>query len=151
MTSGLPTERDFAPSGALDEQCAWRHFGGLTLEEAYGKFASAPESYQEDFMSMGGKAFAYYFPVIDRFLRATVEIPLAQRGDRQSWILPLCILSQFDGRNRKYVSKLKPSVLDLCEFMLAHLEHFADDWDEPLQIEDNGRKLQEYICQYETG
>ena len=77
MTSGLPTERDFAPSGALDEQCAWRHFGGLTLEEAYGKFASAPESY--------------------------------------------------------------------------HLEHFVDDWDEPLQMEDNWRKLQEYICQYETG
>lgn len=122
MTTPLPTEPDFAPSGALDERCAWRHFGGLTLEEAYGKFSSAPESYQEDFMFMGGKAFAYYFPVIDRFLRATVDIPITQRGDRQSWILPLCILSQFDGRNRKYVSRLKPSVLDLCEFMLAHLE-----------------------------
>lgn len=48
MATKLPKERDFDPyGGGLDEQCAWRNFGGLTLDEAYHKFESAPEVYQD--------------------------------------------------------------------------------------------------------
>ncbi len=59
-TNGLPTERDFDPyGGELDAQCAWKNFGGPTLDEAHAKFREHPECYREKLMAMGGKAFAY--------------------------------------------------------------------------------------------
>ena len=149
MVSNLPKEHDFDPhGGGLDEQCAWRNFGGLTLNEAHEKFSTAPEVYQEDFMFMGGKAFAFYYPVIDQFLRKTVTLAENERGDRKSWILPQCIRGQFDGANRRYVLALKSSVLDLCEFMLQNMEYFVDDWDDPSEIEQQWRALQEHVHQY---
>lgn len=67
----LPSRGDFDPGGwDLDAQCAWKHFGGRTLDHAYGVFSSNPLRHQEDFMWMGGVAFEYYFPVVDRYLRA---------------------------------------------------------------------------------
>lgn len=64
----LPSQSDFDPVGCdLDAQSAWQTFGGLGLAEAYAKFLQVPESYQEDFMFMGSRAFAYYFPVVDRY------------------------------------------------------------------------------------
>ncbi len=149
MVTKLPIERDFDPyGGGLDEQCAWKNFGGLTLDEAYLKFESAPEVYQEDFMFMGGKAFAFYFPVIDRFLRRTIELPEDECGDRQSWILPQCIFAQFDGANRRYVAPLKRSVVDLCDFMLQHMECFVDDWSDPKETESHWRRLRDHVSQY---
>lgn len=66
MTAALPTEKDFDPiGGSLDAQSAWKHFGGLTLEEVNRKFRENPFYYEEAFMWMGGKAFDFYFPVID--------------------------------------------------------------------------------------
>lgn len=147
MASDLPNERDFDPFGGVDEQCAWRHFGGLNLEEAYEKFANYPEIYQEDFMFMGGNAFAFYYPVIDRYLRMTIELPKEKRGDRQSWILPQCIRSQFEGTHRRDVAPLKQSVLDLCVFMLQHMEYFVGDWDDPAEIEKQWRLLQDHARQ----
>ena len=99
-------------------------------------------------MFMGGKAFAFYYPVIDQFLRKTLELPVDERGDRQSWILPKCIRGQFDGTNRRYVAGLKPSVLKLCDFILQHIEYFVDDWDDLSEIETNWRELQEHVLQY---
>ncbi|MEM9646820.1 MAG: hypothetical protein AAF989_17650, partial [Planctomycetota bacterium] len=85
MMSQLPSEHDFDPhQGDLDAQYAWKHFGALTLEEAFRRFRENPEIYQEDFMHMGGRAFAFYFPVLDCFLRETVVLPDDQLGDRQS-------------------------------------------------------------------
>jgi hypothetical protein len=68
--SPLPDARDFDPwDGNLDAFHAWKHFGGLSLVQAYKLFLENPVCWQEDFMFMGPKAFAYYFPVIDRYLR----------------------------------------------------------------------------------
>lgn len=146
MSASLPTELDFNPFHCdLDAQCAWKNFGGLTLDEAHAKFEKCPESYQEDFMFMGGKAFAYYYPVIDRFLRRTIEIPEDQRGDRQSWILPQCIKNQFEGHGNLYVRPLKDSVLDLCAFMIENIRLFADDWRDPAEIEIHWRELLELV------
>ena len=63
-------ESDFDPVGGdLDAQYAWKNFGELTLKQAYDLFLTNPIHYQEDFMFMGGTAFDYYFPVIDRYIR----------------------------------------------------------------------------------
>ena len=66
----LPDAADFDPWGRnLDARSAWKNFGGLSLSQAHEFFLENPLNYQEDFMFMGPKAFAYYFPVIDRYLR----------------------------------------------------------------------------------
>lgn len=146
MPSELPTERDFDPYGGdLDAQCAWKNLGGLTLDEAYNKFNECPEIYQEDFMFMGGRAFAYYFSVLDRFLRRTLEIPPEDRNDRQSWIIPQCIKSQFEGKNLPYVQHLRKPALELCEFMLRHIDEFTNDWDNGAEIEEQWRLLSEHL------
>ena len=97
--NSLPTERDFDPwSGDLDAQCAWRNFGGLTIEQAKAKFCENPLRYQEDFMFMGGKAFAYYFPVVEDYLRSIPDA--ASEDDHEAWILAHCIRNQFDRDER---------------------------------------------------
>jgi hypothetical protein len=82
----LPTERDFDPFGDLDARHAWRNFGGLSVSEALRKFRENPIHYQEDFLFMGGRAFVFYFPVLDAFLR---EFRLSeQEDDSQAAIIP---------------------------------------------------------------
>ena len=146
MSTELPNETDFDPyHGDLDAQCAWRNFGGLSLDEAFKRFEECPETYQEDFMFMGGKAFAFYFPVIDRFLRKTIELPEAQRGDRQSWILPQCIKNQVEGREFRHVLYLREPVLGLCDFMLNNIALFADDWTDLKEIEEQWHQLKRAV------
>jgi hypothetical protein len=127
----LPTERDFVPHDEdLDAQCAWQNFGGLTLDEANRKFREAPESYQEDFMFMGGKAFAFYYPVIDGFLRETPEIPEDERYDRRAWILAHCIANQFERSTLPHVRHLKNEILDLAGFVRRNIALFGESGDE---------------------
>ena len=143
MLEDLPIKRDFDPHGCgMDEHWAWRNFGGLTLKDACEKFETAPEIYQEDFMFMGTKAFVFYFPVIDRFLRKMVALNKTGQVDCQSWILPQCINTQFQCPRSKQLVLLKPSVLSLCEFMLDNIDKFKDDWNKPEEIELNWRNLQ---------
>ena len=149
MTPKLPAERDFDPHGCgLDEQCAWRNFGGLSLEEACEKFASAPEVYQEDFMFMGTRAFVFYYPVIEQFLRHAPTVSDDERGDCQSWILPQRIRMQFCETDRRLIGQLKPSVVSLCEFMLENMECFADDWCPPNEIEQQWLSLHDHVERY---
>jgi len=88
----LPTEQPFDPyDGDLDPQWAWKNFGGLTLEDAKVKFRKRPGIYQADFMAMGGKAFAFDYPVLDTHLRETGFVAPEDRDDRQAWVIPQCI------------------------------------------------------------
>lgn len=142
MLAELPNETDFDPYHCnLDAQCAWKNFGGLTLDEAFARFEKCPEAYQEDFMFMGGKAFAFYYPIIDRFLRRTIELPEDQRRDRQSWILPQCIKNQFEARELCHLQPLRPSVLSLCDFMLKNIDLFAGDWKDVTEIQTQWNTL----------
>jgi hypothetical protein len=138
----LPTERDFVPlDGDLDAQHAWRNFGGLTLEEAITKFREAPENHQEDFMFMGGRAFAFYFPVVEGFLR---EDPAFVGDDREAWILAHCILTQFSGMNLSDVIHLAPRALGLANFVLANVRQFGDP-DDQQRIQAAWRQLKDRI------
>lgn len=142
----LPTEQHFDPYGGdLDAQCAWRNFGGLTIEEAMVKFCEHPEIYQHDFMFMGGKAFAYYYPVIDSYLRETPLLPPEDRGDRETWILPKCIKNQFQGWNYPHVRHLKGSVLHLCDFVRKNLTLFGSDAAELNKIDEQWASLQKHL------
>jgi len=146
MSTDLPNATDFDPyHGDLDAQCAWRNFGGLTLRDASLKFEESPETYQEDFMFMGVRAFAFYYPVIDRFLRKTADLPEDQRGDRQSWILPQCIKYQLEGSEFGDLLRLKQPVLALCDFMLDNIDLFAGDWSDAGEIREQWLQLKQTV------
>lgn len=145
----LPGEREFDPQeGDLDAQVAWENFGGLNLQEAYRKFEQRPDVYQEDFMFMGGKAFAYYFPVLERYLMVT---PVWREDEETQWcqILGLgsAIQVQFTGDCLPEVKQLVPRVLPLIAHVKESIEvyvasghpyysdpeiygHVVEEWDD---------------------
>lgn len=74
MSKSLPTEADFSPNdGGLISQEAWKNFGGLSLDAAYERFCDRPYLYSQDFEFMGERAFAYYYDVLDRYVREAIE------------------------------------------------------------------------------
>lgn len=142
--SPLPSERDFDPHcGDLDAQYAWKNFGGLTLQQAITKFKERPDIYQEDFMFMGGKAFAFYFPVIEHYL---CTLPPVRDGYRtETWILAHCIEAQFDATTSDYVLPLARRVVALSKFVLRDLSRFGDDAREQKRISKAWEKLKRHI------
>ncbi|MDB5337269.1 MAG: hypothetical protein JWN70_2888 [Planctomycetaceae bacterium] len=142
----LPTERDFNPLGDnVDDQHAWKAFGGLTLDQARAKFLENPQYYQEDFMFMGGKAFAYYFPVIEEYLKSAPDgcNDDDSDGDHEAWILSHCIKQHFEGADLPHVRHLIPRVIALADFVQGNIGRFgyyeqerkrvADAWNELIQ------------------
>jgi hypothetical protein len=120
----LPTEVDFDPwGGNLDAQVAWKNFGGLTVDEAFAKFRTNASKYDEDFMFMGGKAFAYYFPVLERHLTSTFG---DEMGDHDAWRIAVCLSFQFEGGSPD-VLRFKGRVLELSSFVLKHIHRSSDD------------------------
>ncbi len=102
---------------------------------------------------MGGKAFAFYFPVVESFLR---EIPVPDEDDREAWILAHCLKQQFDeqqfaGENLPQVRHLAPRVLELAEYMLANIRLFVPrDLEEQRRIEDAWKMLKDHISKCGT-
>jgi hypothetical protein len=125
----LPTRDDFG--GGLDAASAWEDFGGKSLEEAYEHFCAVPESRQEDFMWMGERAFRFYYPVIDRYL-CSLD-PLSEDDwSRPAWILATCIQMHFDCHED--MSGLHESILSLCDYVAAHLDHYSLNSSEQAEI-----------------
>ncbi len=142
-TSALPTERDFDPfRGDLDAQCAWKNFGGLSIDQAKAKFCENPLNYQEDFMWMGGKAFAYYFPVIEDYLRSATDV---DDDDHEAWILSHCIQMQFDESNLSHVRHLAAQVIDLADFVRDNIRRFGADDNERKHVADAWAELVRHI------
>jgi hypothetical protein len=130
----MPTVKDFTctlkPEDDWDGFYAWKNFGGLTVDEAYQKFCQVPENYQEDFMFMGDAAFAFYFPVIDRYVREKepkiemegVEYPF----DGETHILASCIGNHI-GTKCPAVRALYAQIVSLCHFVLHAVNDVASD------------------------
>ncbi len=123
----IPEIKDFTevipPENDLDGFHAWQEFGGLNLAEAYTKFCSHPESYQEDFMFMGARAFLFYFPVIDRYIR---EIEGPDNGfDGEAWILACGIRNQFE-QDARLLAPIRDRAEQLCDFVLHGLSQLPD-------------------------
>jgi hypothetical protein len=143
-TYGLPREPDFDQyNGDLDAQHAWKQFGGLTLEQAHKKFAENPIFYQEDFMFMGGTAFAYYFPVLENHLQSAHDI--APYGDHESWIIALCIQTQFEGDNLPRVQPLAPRVLALAEFVQNNISRLGIGQIEQQHVSEAWTKMVRHV------
>lgn len=118
FTEVIPPEDD------LDGFHAWKNFGGLDLTEAYAKFCSHPEYFQEDFMFMGARAFRFYFPVIDRYIRE-IEGP-DYRFDCEAWILGQALLHQFK-YNPSVLAQIGNDAERLCDFVLSNLAQLPEN------------------------
>lgn len=121
----LPSQSDFDPSGGdLDAQSAWKNFGGHTLAEAYAKFLTVPEVYQEDFMFMGYRAFAYYFPVVDYYLRS-VSLAPDDLGDCEAAMLGSGITNQLSAKNVACSAGLIREIESLHTFVIQNVARYA--------------------------
>ena len=139
VSTALPTKADFDPWGDLDAQWAWRNFGGLTLDEAHARFRENPLNYQEDFMFMGPRAFAYYFPVIEQYLR---NVPVNENEhDHQAWILAHAIKHQFDPAQVDSIKNLAPAVMDLADYVQAEIVRFGAEPFEQERVADAWSEL----------
>lgn len=138
----LPTKGDFDPwgSGDLDAEHAWRNFGGLTLAEAHLKFRENPGYYQENFMFMGGKAFAFYFPVIEDYLSETPE--MEGEGDREAWIIAKCIQIQLEAKTAHHVAALAERIIALSKFIQANIFSFGEYEEERRRISAAWQELE---------
>jgi hypothetical protein len=121
------------------EELRWPH-----ARRGGRKFDENPDYHQEAFMFMGGRAFAYYYPVIDSYLReqsATAD----DYGVLQAWILAKCIGNQFQAKTMTYVRPLKHQVPDLAAFVLQNLDRFAEDAHEQQRIDAAWRELEALV------
>ncbi|MBA4030163.1 MAG: hypothetical protein C0478_04610 [Planctomyces sp.] len=122
----LPSEQDFVPHpNDLDAACAWRNFGGLTIDEAKAKFRDRPEIHQEDFTFMGGKAFAYYFPVIEDYLKSNADDEYDD--DHHAWILAMGIQNQSAPHNVVHVRHLSERILELSQYVRGNIDRFGEN------------------------
>lgn len=135
----LPTRADFG--GGPDADAAWERFGGKSLDEAYELFCAVPESYQEHFMWMGGAAFRFYFPVVDRYLRSVGPIEPNDWSSRPAWILASCIAIHFSCRHD--MRGLHREIIDLCDFVCAHLDRYAREAGEREEIREAWESLKQ--------
>ena len=125
-----PTMADFDPyDGCLDALNAWKNFGGLSRTEAYERFCELPGTYQEDFMFMGGVAFAYYYPVLERYI---LESRVAEHDDNDieaMLILAYCIKTQFESKDTRSVQHLRQRILGLVTHVRNNLAQYCRDSD----------------------
>lgn len=126
----LPTYGDFDPwNGHPDALWAHGIFGGLTIPEAIQKYRERPDVYQEAFMFMGDKAFAYYFPVLEDFVYSCPDLTCEKEDweDPCAWILAHGIKAHFDGSGHQAVQHLAERIIELARFVQNNLHRFEPD------------------------
>jgi hypothetical protein len=140
----LPKEDDFGDS--LDARAAWRHFGGLSLQQVYELFQTNPLEYQEDFMFMGSRAFEYYFPVVDRYLREAVP----DEDGCMAAILGSGVALQFEWQDSALSRAVVSEIEDLSAIVQSDLSRFSANPDERKRIGEEWRKVDTMIAKYKN-
>lgn len=148
---GLPTQKDFDPTGCcLDGNHAWEMFGGLTVEEACIKFWQHPQFYQEDFMFMGGVAFAYYFSVIERYI---YEVQIDPRFDDEAEavrVLAHCIIAQLEPDNVKFVKPILDNICRVVVQVRGNLEQYGGCEEDRQRVDSSWAKLEHVLGLLDT-
>ena len=138
----LPEERpgkgDFDPyEGCLDALAAWKNFGGLSRAEAYAKFCEMPEVHYEAFLWMGGVAFDFYYPVVERYI---LESRVSDNNDVEAiWVLAFCLKKQVEVFPSQH---LRDPFLELVSHVRSHLEQYSVDEDEQGRIDSAWYELE---------
>ncbi len=123
----IPTVGDFTRTKASEDDVhglsAWEHFGNLSLEQAYAKFCEGAEALQEDFMWMGDRAFSFYFPVVDRYIR---EEESKCEFDGETYVLAHDIGMHIPIEAPE-VRSLERHILSLCDFVLDRVGRLKEE------------------------
>ena len=138
----LPSREDFGGDHP-DIEWAWRECGGKSLEEAYEYFREAPDSLQESFMWMEERAFRFYYPTVDRYLR-NVSPPEEEWDCWPAGILAKCIQTHFDCHQD--MTGLHQSILSLCDFVCSNLNHFSLEDSEQTEIREAWSDLRKQVA-----
>lgn len=134
--AAIPTRDDFDPTGdCWNANHAWELFGGLTIDEAYVRFLEHPNYYQEDFMFMGGVAFRYYFPVVERYIRHVKVDPLRDDEVEAIWILAHSIKGQLESDNVSLAHPIIGRINDLALHVRSHLSDYGAEQEDMDRID----------------
>ena len=124
---GLPTQADFDPWNG-NPDAGWAHgvFGGLSIAEATLKYQERPDIYWEAFMGMGGKAFAYYFPIVEHYVYSVAhrDNDPEDREENDTAILAHSIKCQFKDPDNLDVLHLAGRVIELAKFVHDNISRF---------------------------
>lgn len=142
----LPTQNEFDPSGCcLDANHAWEMFGALTVEEASIKFSRHPQFYQEDFMFMGGVAFAYYFPVIERYI-LTVQVDSKVDDEAEAvGVLAHCIIAQLEPENLEFVKPVLDNIRRLVAQVRGNLKRYGAAKEDQQRVDSSWAELEQVL------
>ena len=146
--SPLPNEKEFDPyNGNLDCQHALQVFGGMTLDQAYSEFCDRPEIYQEDFVFMGPKAFVYYFPIVDRYLREVKSND--PHDDCAADILAYAINGQLDNDDVSGSATIVSELCNLIDFVLLEVARYSGSKKIRKQIHATWNQLADKLVECE--
>lgn len=143
----MPSEVDFDPyGGCLDAQSAWEDFGGLSIRQVYDLFMTNTICYQENFMFMGSRAFEYYLPVIDRYLReVSYEDEL---DDCEAAILGSAVAVQFEWKGSHLSPRTVAEIEELSAFVMENRDRYSPLPSELERIEIEWNRVDENIATY---
>jgi hypothetical protein len=142
----LPTQNEFDPSGCcLDANHAWEMFGALTIEETSIKFSRHPQFYQEDFMFMGSVAFAYYFPVIERYILTVQVDPTVDDEAEAVRGLAHCIIAQLEPENLEFVKPVLDSIRRLVARVRTNLRRYGAAKEDQLRVDSSWAELEQVL------
>jgi len=141
----IPNQNDFGVStGDLDAIHAWKDFGGLTRSEAFVKFSSNPDFFQEDFMFMGQLAFVFYFPVVERYIFQS-NIQDDEDEIEAMWILSHCINNHFQHDSDRQVMHLRERTQTLVRHVRDNIASFCKAPTEQKRIDEAWHELEETL------
>ena len=107
-----------------------------------------PLCYQEDFMFMGSRAFEYYLPVIDRYLRECSGDD--ESDDSEAAIIGSGVAAQFDWNDSHLSKQAVTEIESLTVFVRANLSRYSPSPKAQRRIErawsQVGEKIAKYHC-----
>ncbi|MCB1098663.1 MAG: hypothetical protein R3F19_25720 [Verrucomicrobiales bacterium] len=150
--SPVPAAAEFFVGPGTDAAYAWERFGGKSLSEAYLIFMECPECYGEDFGWILPKAFDYYFPIIDKYLReidVNDEEHWTELDGLQAWIFGCRVQSQFHWKDgTKPSPALASEIAELSTFVQTNAERYSNQADEQARIREAWLKVDHEIAHY---
>ncbi len=97
---------------------------------------------------MGGAAFAYYYPVLDHYLREyRVGIGLGDNEDSYATVIAGGLCMQLLSKNLSALEPIMEQISDLVDYVRSHTQILADDPEEQADINSTWQVLQAQLLQ----
>lgn len=147
--SELPTRDDFITCGDLDQQYAYKQFGGRSLEWVRETVAENWLAHQENFMLMGIRAFCYYLPALVAYFDL-------REFDCQE-VRMFCFdcefrIEDFQGQPefKQCASRVLDGIVRVSELFESDVQRVVDEYaDTTEEVEGARRKLADARLAYE--